>query len=98
KDAARTLMRNTDKAQVVELTENDVCCGFGGLFSIKMPDVSNAMLNTKMEHINACAAECIITGDASCLTQMNGGLARQASSKRVRHLADVLADALPSKE
>lgn len=94
-DAARTLVSNLGNAKITELPEHDVCCGFGGLFSVKMADVSNAMLQKKISHIEASSAEAIITGDVSCMTQMNGGLSRKQSGKRVRHIADVLADALP---
>lgn len=93
-DASRTLVENMKNADVVDLKDSDVCCGFGGLFSVKMPEVSNAMLTKKMECINASDAQTIITGDVSCMTQMNGGLSRKNSSKRVRHIADVLADGL----
>lgn len=91
---ARTLLSHVENAEVADLKDCDVCCGFGGLFAVKMPDVSNAMLTHKVANINASAAETILTGDASCLTQMNGGLSRQKSTRRVRHLADVLADGL----
>lgn len=94
-DASRTLLKNTENAEVSELTECDVCCGFGGLFAIKMANISNAMLQTKIKHIEASDAKTIVTGDASCLTQMNGGLSRKNSDKSVRHIADVLADGLP---
>lgn len=93
---ARQLVKNLGNAEVRELDEADVCCGFGGLFAVKMANVSNAILQTKLKHINASDAETIITGDASCLTQMNGGLSRQGSPKRVRHIADVLADGIDS--
>jgi L-lactate dehydrogenase complex protein LldE len=95
RDAARTLLANTGNATVTELNECDVCCGFGGLFAIKMPGVSSAMLDTKIRNIEASAAGVIVTGDASCLTQMNGGLSRAGSGKRVRHIAEVLAEGLP---
>ncbi|MGV2435709.1 MAG UNVERIFIED_CONTAM: (Fe-S)-binding protein [Anaerolineae bacterium] len=97
-NAARTLLGNTENATVCDLTECDVCCGFGGLFSVKMPNVSNAMLQTKINHIEASSAPTIVTGDASCLTQMNGGLSRKGSDKRVRHIADVLAEGLEGAE
>ena len=93
--ASRQLLANLGNADVHALNECEVCCGFGGLFSVKMPDISSAMLQNKVKNINDCAAQTIVTGDASCLTQMNGGLARQGSGKRVAHLADVLARALP---
>lgn len=95
--AARTLLHNVENLNVVDLPENDVCCGFGGLFSVKMADVSGAMLQRKIENIETAAAPTIITGDVSCLTHMNGGLSKQGKSKRVRHIADVLADGLPKK-
>lgn len=95
-DSARTLLNHVGNATLHDLPEHDVCCGFGGLFAVKMPDVSASMLQKKIDHIETCAAETIVTGDVSCLTQMNGGLSRQKSSKRVMHIADVLAQGLPS--
>ena len=95
--AARRLIGNLGNAELLELKECDVCCGFGGLFSVKMPQVSNAMLMNKIDNINASAADAIVTGDVSCLTQMNGGLSRHKSDKRVLHLADVLARGLPAR-
>ena len=91
-EQARTLVGNLDGAEVVVLPEHDKCCGFGGLFSVKMPGVSNAMLEQKMAGIHDCPAQTILTGDVSCMTQMNGGLSRKGSGKRVRHVIDVLAD------
>lgn len=93
-ESSRKLVDNIENAEVVELEEADVCCGFGGLFSVKMPDVSNAMLTQKISCIDTCSAQSIITGDASCLTQMNGGLSRQGSQKRVVHIAEVIAEGL----
>ncbi len=89
---ARTLLANVDNLELEELPEHDKCCGFGGLFSVKMPGVSNAMLQKKMTCINECSAERILTGDVSCMTHMNGGLSRNASAKRVDHVVDVLAE------
>lgn len=97
-DAARTLVSNMDNATLEPLQENDVCCGFGGLFSVKMPTVSNGMLDKKVNFINESEATTIITGDVSCLTQMNGGLSRQKSPKQVKHVADVLAQGLKKGE
>lgn len=92
--SARTLVANIENATVYELEDADVCCGFGGLFSIKMADVSGAMLQKKIVAIERCPADVILTGDVSCLTHMNGGLQKRGSPKRVRHVADVLAEAL----
>jgi len=92
--AGRQLLAGVENAEIVTLPEADVCCGFGGLFSVKMADISGAMLERKMGHIEACPAACILTGDVSCMTHMNGGLTRAGSSKRVRHLAEILGQAL----
>lgn len=95
---ARTLLQNAENATVTDLHECDMCCGFGGLFSVKMADVSGAMLRRKMGNIEASAAENIVTGDASCMTHMNGGLSKVNSQKHVRHIADVLAEGLKKDE
>jgi L-lactate dehydrogenase complex protein LldE len=97
REQARTLLKGVTNLDLVELSGADQCCGFGGLFAIKMPEVSGAMLTDKMKSIDASAADIIITGDASCLTQMNGGLNRTLRAARVVHIADVLAGKLPNK-
>jgi L-lactate dehydrogenase complex protein LldE len=96
-DEARALIGNLANANLEELAERDVCCGFGGLFSVKMADVSGAMLERKIANIQACPANTIVCGDVSCMTHINGGLARTPTTKRVRHIADVLAEGLPGK-
>jgi L-lactate dehydrogenase complex protein LldE len=55
------------------------------------------MLNRKIDNINNCPAHTILCGDVSCLTHINGGLSRQNSAKRVRHIAEVLAEGLPKE-
>ncbi len=90
----RALLSSTANTEIIELEEADVCCGFGGLFSVKMDAVSGAMLERKINHIEACPASTILCGDVSCMTHMNGGLEKKESQKRVRHYANVLAEAL----
>jgi len=94
---ARALLGALGNVTVVPLADADECCGFGGLFSVKMPDLSAALLRKKIEQIGASEAPTIITGDVSCMMHINGGLARQGASQRVRHIADVLADGLPEE-
>jgi L-lactate dehydrogenase complex protein LldE len=91
---ARTLLGNAQNAAIYDLAEHDECCGFGGTFSVKMADVSGAMLRRKLENIARCPADTIIMGDVSCMAHINGGLSRQGSNKRARHIADVLAEGL----
>lgn len=91
KQAGRTLLGNVANATIIEWDNSETCCGFGGLFSVKMADVSGAMLQKKLDHIEQSGADVIVTGDVSCLTHMNGGLAKQGKTTRVQHVADVLA-------
>jgi len=98
KAQAETLAAHIDGVTVSALNDCDQCCGFGGLFAIKLPEISGALLNDKIRHINAAAADVIVTGDASCLMQMNGGLSRQAAHKRVQHIADLLAEGLKQEK
>jgi L-lactate dehydrogenase complex protein LldE len=70
------------------------CCGFGGLFSVKLGGVSSAMLKRKLDAIESTGAESVVSCDLSCLTQIEGGLRRRGSKVRARHLAEVLAEGL----
>lgn len=95
-NAARQLVGNIRNASIVEMEDHEVCCGFGGLFSVKMADVSGAMLENKVARVENCPAQ-VLGGDVSCQTHINGGLERAGSSKRVRHIADILAESLETK-
>lgn len=75
----------------VELSGEDECCGFGGLFSIKSPEVSVAMMETKIEQIEASGADIVVGVDVSCLMHIGGGLKRRGSPIKTRHIAEVLA-------
>ena len=79
-------------ATVVPLPEHDTCCGFGGLFAIKLPDISGAMLDRKCRQIHAAGADTVVVTDVSCALHMQGGLDRHGQAVRVRHIADILAD------
>lgn len=92
--AARLLAASVDNAVIVPLPDAEVCCGFGGLFSIKMPEISGAMLRKKTAAIDACPAPTILTGDVGCMIHINGGLEQQGSDRRVRHVAEWLAEAI----
>lgn len=79
-------------AQLVEMEESDRCCGFGGLFSIRMPEVSNAMTAEKLRQAEESGAPVLVTCDPGCLTQMRGLV---GEGVRVEHLAVVL-EGLPT--
>jgi L-lactate dehydrogenase complex protein LldE len=74
-----------------EMTDSDVCCGFGGTFCVKYPGISDKMLEKKLKHIHATGADTLIAGDLGCLMNMAGKLKRQGSAVKVRHVAEVLA-------
>jgi len=89
---ARSLLAHVAEAELTLLPGADECCGFGGLFAIKQYAISEAMLDRKLAGIQATGAELLVTGDASCMTQIAGGLSRAGSRTRARHIAEVLAN------
>jgi L-lactate dehydrogenase complex protein LldE len=91
-ESPRVLLRNLTGAELVELPEADECCGFGGSFSVRLPEVSTAILDRKLASVEATGAGCVVACDAGCLLQMRGGLARRGSRVRALHLAEVLGD------
>jgi len=73
-----------------ELSGADECCGFGGLFSLELPEVSTAMLDTKLKAIEDSGATVVSAGDVSCLMHIEGGLSRRSSPIRAVHIAEIL--------
>jgi L-lactate dehydrogenase complex protein LldE len=87
----RRLIRNVRGAEFIELPNADSCCGFGGTFSVKYPEISVAILDSKIEAIDKAGVRAVISGDASCLMQIGGRLTRKNSGVRAMHLAELLA-------
>jgi L-lactate dehydrogenase complex protein LldE len=87
----RTLIASIKGVRLVEMRDADVCCGFGGTFCVKYPDISNAIVARKTEAIDASGARTLLAGDLGCLMNMAGKLRRQGSKVEVRHVAEVLA-------
>jgi L-lactate dehydrogenase complex protein LldE len=88
-EAPRRLLRAAG-AELVEAPGHDVCCGFGGLFAVKMPEISAAMARAKHEGILATGADVLTSTDAGCLMQLAGTLARAGAPLRVTHVAELL--------
>jgi L-lactate dehydrogenase complex protein LldE len=86
----RALLGGVAGATVTPLPGCDECCGFGGLFAVKQAAISEAMLERKLANIEATGADLLVTGDASCMTQIAGGLSRRGSKTQARHIAEVL--------
>jgi L-lactate dehydrogenase complex protein LldE len=87
----RRLIRRVHGAEFVEMPNADDCCGFGGTFSVKYPEISVAIVDYKIEAIEKAGVRAVVSGDASCLMQIGGRLARKHSAVRVMHLAELLA-------
>lgn len=90
-DAPRRLL---SKVKGLELREMDIaqeCCGFGGTFSVKFPEVSGAMARTKIESIQKTGAGTVVSIDSSCLMQLRGAISRAGLPIETMHLAEVLA-------
>lgn len=85
------LLRAVEGIDLVELPGAEECCGFGGTFALKNPDVSTAMLADKMSSVLATKAEVCSAGDSSCLMHIGGGLSRLRTGVRTVHLAQILA-------
>jgi L-lactate dehydrogenase complex protein LldE len=91
-ESPRMLLRELAGAEFVELPGGDECCGFGGSFSVRLPEVSTAILDKKLANVEATGAGCVVACDAGCLMQMRGGLSRRGSRVRALHLAEVVAE------
>jgi len=87
----RALLEQIDGLTLVELPGAELCCGFGGAFCVKYPDISNQMAANKTKDIAATGADLVLAGDLGCLMNIAGKLAREGSGIRARHIAEVLA-------
>lgn len=90
----RMLLTSIKGLTLVEMPECETCCGFGGTFSIKYPDISNAMVERKVANAKTVEADLLLAGDLGCLLNMAGKLTRSGSKIPVRHVAEVLAGEL----
>jgi L-lactate dehydrogenase complex protein LldE len=91
KGQPRTLLASVAGLDLVEMDESEVCCGFGGTFCVKYPEISTRMVSNKVESIKATGADLVLAGDLGCLMNMAGRLKRLGSGVQVRHVAEVLA-------
>ena len=92
KDQPRKLLASVPGVDLKEMKDSDVCCGFGGTFSVKYPDISDSIVTKKTQTITDAGAGTLLAGDMGCLMNMAGKLKRDGSAIQVRHIAEVLAD------
>jgi L-lactate dehydrogenase complex protein LldE len=78
-------------ATVVEMADPEICCGFGGTFCVKYPEISVRMVSDKVRDIVATGADTVLSGDMGCLLNIAGRLSREGHPTQARHVAEVLA-------
>ncbi|MCO6187006.1 (Fe-S)-binding protein [Rhizobium sp. L1K21] len=91
KDQPRKLLNSVEGLELKEMKDSDICCGFGGTFCIKYPDISNAIVSKKTANAEAAEADLLLGGDIGCLMNMAGKIRREGGRTEVRHVAEVLA-------
>jgi L-lactate dehydrogenase complex protein LldE len=96
KDQPRRLLRSVEGLELAELPGAEICCGFGGTFCIKYPEISDRMVTEKAENIEkalggARVPGTLLAGDLGCLLNMAGKLGRRGAEAKARHVAEVLA-------
>lgn len=92
KEQPRTLLSRVKGLNIAEGELAETCCGFGGLFCVKYPDVSGAMVDRKCDDIVKTGAKTVLGGDMGCLMNIAGRLQRRGIDVDARHVAEVLAD------
>ncbi|MGD0192532.1 MAG: (Fe-S)-binding protein [Rhizomicrobium sp.] len=92
KDEPRQLLASVEGLTICELKEPQVCCGFGGLFSVKYPEISERMADDKIADARNTGAETLTGGDLGCLLHLAGRMDRAGNGLHVRHVAEILAD------
>lgn len=87
----RKLISKVKDAEFIEMKNSDICCGFGGAFSVKYPEISAAILEDKVKNIIDSRADVVVGVDMSCLMNIQGLLSRKKSGVKVMHIAELLA-------
>ncbi|MCP4768123.1 MAG: (Fe-S)-binding protein [Gammaproteobacteria bacterium] len=91
KSQPRQLLASVSGLSLSELDGSEVCCGFGGTFCVKYPDISGRMAADKVAAVNATGADTLLAGDLGCLLNLAGKMRRDGGEQRVFHIAEVLA-------
>jgi L-lactate dehydrogenase complex protein LldE len=87
----RTLLAGVKGLELVEMEGTEECCGFGGTFCVKYPEISTKMVDDKIAHIQASGAGTVLGGDLGCLLNIAGRIKRRGLPLRVIHTAELLA-------
>jgi L-lactate dehydrogenase complex protein LldE len=90
REQPRQLLRALCGIEVTEMQQSEVCCGFGGTFCAKMPEISGKMVGDKLKHATQTGAGILAGGDLGCLLNIAGRARRQGQNIEVRHVAELL--------
>ena len=90
-DSAKNLIKSLNKVELIELEREEECCGFGGTFSVKEPEISNTMVTQKVQDIASRGVEYILSADSGCLLNISGAMKKQGVNVKPMHLYDFLA-------
>jgi L-lactate dehydrogenase complex protein LldE len=90
-DEPKQLLQAVKGLELIPLPQEDTCCGFGGVFSVIYPEVSQKMMEDKLRNIEATGAEAVVACDAGCLMNIGGGLHKANSPVKAMHLIHILA-------
>lgn len=89
----RALLQHVAGLEVVEMEHGHACCGFGGAFSVTYPNVSTAIVDRKLDEIEAHQVDAVVSGDVGCLMQIGNRLRKRGSTVQTMHIAELLANA-----
>lgn len=98
REQPRELLQQVDELKLKEMNDSDVCCGFGGTFCVKYPDISNNMLENKIRNIKASEADCVVAGDLGCILNIEGKLHRNGEPIPVYHYAELLVNRTDARD
>lgn len=91
-ESSKTLLRSLKNVELIELEREEECCGFGGTFSVKEPQISEAMVGEKIADIHSRNVDYLIAADAGCLLNISGAMQKMGSKVKTAHLYDFLAN------
>lgn len=94
KQEPRKILSRIEGLKLVELPHSDICCGFGGTFAVKFPEISIAMGDEKLDDFDSTGADILVSGDMSCLMHLQGRAVRRGTVKRFAHIAEIMAESI----
>jgi len=94
KDGPRKIFKQIEGLKLVELPQNEVCCGFGGTFSVKFPEISVAMADEKLKNFSLTGCDTLVSADMSCLMHLQGRAKRHGTPVRFTHIAEIMAESI----